>query len=714
MLKQEYNYVSIDFETTGLNTQKDDILQVWIVKFDHTGKMIDTYVSLIKPPETSKISTIVWYITWLEESDFTDAPKIKDIDTRVRSFFDEKTVIVGHNVSFDVALLERFFSGIVYDRMIDTYERSQVFLHFVPSFALEVLCEYLKDKPKFVAYNKAIAWISKNTQSYHDALYDAQSAASLFCYLVDYASMLVHTYPQMLYILKRSENTLLYDIIDITEWKVSLSTTIPLLRKSITTPQTMVKKSTTANIDQYPSGTQLYIGNKSPKDIATFIAQQKNIICVFSHKSKADIVKHLLHDMSVFGIASLYDESFFDQKRFALFMQKKSFSTGELKFISKYMSHYEQWLWIMDIQNNDERKIVYFLQERKSANKAPIVFATHNVLYDHIHRGSEVYKDYTICFFDQDRWYVSYNDFASHAYNPLNFLELIEKIVYTYDVCQQAQPEKYKEKYEKIQNFYIFLQLFIGILSIETKKIFTDYDWSSAQIDPILYHHHFSRTQQWRDSMIEWNKTLKQLLPEGVYKDIGVYIDQLENVLSCMVTIDKCMYDQSAFYFIYKETNRYVQRSEFTDTFASRRILYFSHYNKQIRALDEANTYSDVPLQRVSSANASKIIEEESQKNKKIFILSTQKWASQGLFTALCDAWIHKDTTVLAENISGWYGKSIFLAHRAENVILIGGYSFLLQCLAKRLHLDKTLVFFIRWSMEKLLLCDIKRYANRE
>lgn len=116
------------------------------------------------------------------------------------------------------------------------------------------------------------------------------------------------------------------------------------------------------------------------------------------------------------------------------------------------------------------------MQEKKKANKAPIVFATHNVLYQQLQKNADLYKDYTIYFFDQDWWYISYNDFASNAYNPLYFLELVEKIVYTYDVCYQSQPDKYEEKYAIISDFYAFLQIFIGVLSIETKKVFTDYN----------------------------------------------------------------------------------------------------------------------------------------------------------------------------------------------------------------------------------------------
>src|SRR3989338_8882821 len=138
------------------------------------------------------------------------------------------------------------------------------------------------------------------------------------------------------------------------------------------------------------------------------------------------------------------------------------------------------------MQQESEKKIMYFLQESKPTSKSPIIFATHNILYQNIQKYPEKYKEYTIYFFDQDWWYITYNDFASHTYNPEYFLQTTEKIVYTYDVCQQTQPEKYTQKQRIIEDFYKFLQIFVGVLSMDTKKLFIQYNGSSLQFDPPL------------------------------------------------------------------------------------------------------------------------------------------------------------------------------------------------------------------------------------
>ena len=54
MLNPKYSYVAFDFETTGLDTKKDDPIQIGIVKFDHTFKVLDTFQSLIKPQKNIK------------------------------------------------------------------------------------------------------------------------------------------------------------------------------------------------------------------------------------------------------------------------------------------------------------------------------------------------------------------------------------------------------------------------------------------------------------------------------------------------------------------------------------------------------------------------------------------------------------------------------------------------------------------------------------
>lgn len=311
---------------------------------DHKGDIIDTYTSLVAPSDKKTISTIVTYITGLQESDLIHAPSIDAIQTKVRSFFDDKTIIIGHNSSFDIAFLERFFPGISYAGQIDTFTCAQTFVHFAPSLALEVLCQYLQEKPRFLKYWQQMLGQEESESTFHDALYDAKSAAALFCYCVDYMRHLCSLYVQIAAIRKKSSLPLFYQLIDTSDRQQKIPPTIhiPVLQKKVTTPQTMVKKIGTPNLEQYPSTTQCYIGNTSIKNIATYIAQHKNIICAFSHRTKADIMKHHLHDMGVYGIGSLYDDYFFDQQRFNLFINKKTFTAEECNFLCKYISHHEQ------------------------------------------------------------------------------------------------------------------------------------------------------------------------------------------------------------------------------------------------------------------------------------------------------------------------------------------------------------------------------------
>jgi DNA polymerase III epsilon subunit-like protein len=714
VLSPKYRYVSLDFETTGLNIQKDDIIQIWLIVFDCYGHTIDQFSSYIRPKSDKQVTTMVNYVTWLDQKQIDNAPDIQDVREKFLSFFDDNTIIIWHNVAFDIAFLERYFPDVTYKASIDTYTLAQNYIHFVPSFALEVLYQYLYEN--IALFSTIVANINTDTSdtSFHDALYDAKAAASLFIYIAQHTYKLFQTYPQMQYIWSKTDSDIFHICIQYDKKDTQIVGDMPLLNKSVTTPQMMVKQSETPDLLQHPSGTQLYIGNIDPQELAKIIAQQKNIICVFSHKSKADIIKHHLHDMWVYGIATLYEESYFDIKRFRLFMQKQLFSLEESLFLSKYLSHHIQWVSILDVQQDHEKRIIYFLQEKKPNNKAPIIFATHNAFYHHKGKYPDFYSDYTVCFFDQDRRYISYNDFASHAYDISYFLQIVEKIVYTYDICQQVRPLEYEQKYKQIVDFYAYLQIFVGVLSMETQSLLTQQQTASMQTDPLLYHHGFIRTQELRNRMLDWKTQIQKMFPEDIYQDIADHINKCEHILSSMVTInrrDHALYGTS---FIYKETNRYIQRHEFLDYVWDTRILFFSLQQDTARPLLSNKKTQKKSLSRITPTHAIQNMQKILQYSKYTYIISTQKHMSQALFDAFCEQWLHKEISILAENITWWMGKNIFIAQRASQAVMIGWYSFFLQMIAKRLYVDNTLIFFIKWSMESLLLCDIQRYGTKK
>jgi DNA polymerase III epsilon subunit-like protein len=94
LLNPKYRYVSLDFETTGLDSKKDYIIQIGLVVFDSKGYPIDEFASYIKPPSTVQITSMVEYVTGVKADDIAHAPIVADVKQKFISFFDENTIII--------------------------------------------------------------------------------------------------------------------------------------------------------------------------------------------------------------------------------------------------------------------------------------------------------------------------------------------------------------------------------------------------------------------------------------------------------------------------------------------------------------------------------------------------------------------------------------------------------------------------------------------
>ncbi|MEI8092482.1 MAG: 3'-5' exonuclease [bacterium] len=146
-----YKYIGLDFETTGLDITKDEPIQIGIVAIDENGNVTDKFQSLIKPDKkTDELKHIVGFITGLSISDLESAPTRDEVLPNILKFFDEDTIVIGHNIKFDLDFLEKYFPECKFAGSIDTYPLSQTFVHYAPSYALEVLVAHLQTKePSF-------------------------------------------------------------------------------------------------------------------------------------------------------------------------------------------------------------------------------------------------------------------------------------------------------------------------------------------------------------------------------------------------------------------------------------------------------------------------------------------------------------------------------------------------------------------------------------
>ena len=113
MLRENLRFVALDFETTGLDIHNDVPIQIWLLEFDVNWKIIAWFQSLIYPEKTVKeLKSIVWFITWLSVEKLQKAPHCADLLAQLEPFFWENTVIVWHNVGFDLEFLKKFFPSL--------------------------------------------------------------------------------------------------------------------------------------------------------------------------------------------------------------------------------------------------------------------------------------------------------------------------------------------------------------------------------------------------------------------------------------------------------------------------------------------------------------------------------------------------------------------------------------------------------------------------
>lgn len=95
MLRNDLRYVSLDFETTGLDTEKDEPIQIGIVEYNAEGKIVSSFSSYVRPERPmNELKDMVRVTTGIALSKVADAPSFEQIRPQVESYFGENTVLI--------------------------------------------------------------------------------------------------------------------------------------------------------------------------------------------------------------------------------------------------------------------------------------------------------------------------------------------------------------------------------------------------------------------------------------------------------------------------------------------------------------------------------------------------------------------------------------------------------------------------------------------
>jgi len=130
--------VALDIETTGLNPNKDAIIEIGAVKFDGE-KVVDTWQSLINPGR--KIPDMITQLTGITSKMVMSAPPISAMIQSFADFVGDFPV-VGHNIAFDLSFLNKQYDFSA-NPVIDTFETASILLPSAPRYSLVSLVESL-------------------------------------------------------------------------------------------------------------------------------------------------------------------------------------------------------------------------------------------------------------------------------------------------------------------------------------------------------------------------------------------------------------------------------------------------------------------------------------------------------------------------------------------------------------------------------------------
>jgi ATP-dependent DNA helicase DinG len=155
--------VAIDLETTGLYHEQDVIIEIGAVKFAGS-EMLDTFSSLVSV--NMPLPYRIQRLTGIRPDQLRSAPALSSLHAQLRAFLGDAP-LVGHNVGFDVAFLQKV--GLARrNPLIDTWELASLLLPEQPSYTLGALGEAL----------------GIPADVHHRALADAQLTRALFLQLL--------------------------------------------------------------------------------------------------------------------------------------------------------------------------------------------------------------------------------------------------------------------------------------------------------------------------------------------------------------------------------------------------------------------------------------------------------------------------------------------------------------------------------------------------
>ena len=126
--------VAIDVETTGLDAERDAIIEIGAVKFK--GHRVEAEWSTLVNPQRH-VPEFVTSLTGIDDAMLRQAPSFRDVAPTIESFIGDSPVL-GHNIRFDLGFLQRGMR-LASNDVVDTYQLAAVLLPSASRYNLGAL-----------------------------------------------------------------------------------------------------------------------------------------------------------------------------------------------------------------------------------------------------------------------------------------------------------------------------------------------------------------------------------------------------------------------------------------------------------------------------------------------------------------------------------------------------------------------------------------------
>lgn len=149
---RKHNLSFIDIETTGLSLTLHEIIEIGCIVVDSDLNIIEEFELKVKPQHIKTADKVSLKINHYDPDNWVDAISL-DEAMKILSDKTEGSTMIGHNISFDAAFLEKAFFETKIEKkffhyhLLDTVSIAYAKLHNskeVGKFTLHELCEYFK------------------------------------------------------------------------------------------------------------------------------------------------------------------------------------------------------------------------------------------------------------------------------------------------------------------------------------------------------------------------------------------------------------------------------------------------------------------------------------------------------------------------------------------------------------------------------------------